>query len=375
MSAVDPSLVEIAEDTWRLQGRVGERNVYQYLLASPDRDELLLIDTGTSATPREVVIPALRRLGLPEEALRLVVVTHPDVDHQGGLAALREVCENAAAACGFADRAMVGDPEKLLADRYECYLAEHGLGMAAEEIRWVRANYGAPVEIDVTFSGGETLPLGSRRLQVLAAPGHSAGHLVLFEPRTGLLFSSDAVHWHACPAADGSPALCPTYEEVDPYLGTIDLIESLAPSEMHSGHWPMRSGARGARIPRRQPRLRRAGSTASCARGWPSPRRWRSCARRFRTRPGRGTPGRRCCASRSPATCAGWSRPGRGGDGRRARPRAALPAYARRPRPPPGEQRTWSRPTDLIVPYLERYSRNGTGEPRSDAARCSPEIT
>ena len=243
MSAVDPSLVEIAEDTWRLQGRVGERNVYQYLLASPDRDELLLIDTGTSATPREVVIPALRRLGLPEEALRLVVVTHPDVDHQGGLAALREVCANAAAACGFADRAMVGDPEKLLADRYECYLAEHGLGMAAEEIRWVRANYGAPVEIDVTFSGGETLPLGSRRLQVLAAPGHSAGHLVLFEPRTGLLFSSDAVHWHACPAADGSPALCPTYEDVDPYLGTIDLIESLAPAEMHSGHWPMRSGA------------------------------------------------------------------------------------------------------------------------------------
>ena len=241
VSPSEPIVVEIGEDTWRLQGRVGPRNVYQYLVASAERDELLLIDTGTAETPREVVLPALRRLGLAASDLRLVVVTHPDVDHQGGLAGLREACENALAACGFADRAMVGDPEKLLADRYGCYV-EHGLGMSADEIRWVRANYGARVEIDLTFSGGESLQIGERRLNVLPAPGHSAGHLMLFEPETGLLFSSDAVHWHACPAADGSPALCPTYEEVDDYLRTIDLVELLAPSEMHSGHWPMRSG-------------------------------------------------------------------------------------------------------------------------------------
>jgi glyoxylase-like metal-dependent hydrolase (beta-lactamase superfamily II) len=242
VSRAEPILVEIGEDTWRLQGLVGARNVYQYLIASADRDQLLLIDTGTSETPREVVLPALRRLGLAAADLRAVVVTHPDVDHQGGLAGLREVCENAVAACGFADRAMVGDPEKLLADRYGCY-AEHALGMTADEIRWVRANYGARVEIDVTFAGGESLRVGERLLEILPAPGHSPGHLVLFEPETGLLFSSDAVHWRACPAADGAPALCPTYEEVDDYLETLDLIESLAPSEMHSGHWPMRSGA------------------------------------------------------------------------------------------------------------------------------------
>ena len=47
------------------------------------------------------------------------------------------------AACGFADRAMVGDPEKLLADRYGCYEPSTALGMTADEIRWVRANYGA----------------------------------------------------------------------------------------------------------------------------------------------------------------------------------------------------------------------------------------
>jgi glyoxylase-like metal-dependent hydrolase (beta-lactamase superfamily II) len=66
---------------------------------------------------------------------------------------------------------------------------------------------------------------------------------MVHEPATGLLFTSDAVHWRFSPAADGSAALPPTYEDVDPYLDTIALVESLQPSELHSGHFPVRSGA------------------------------------------------------------------------------------------------------------------------------------
>jgi hypothetical protein len=39
------------------------------------------------------------------------------------------------------------------------------------------------------------------------------------------------------------PKLCPTYTHVDPYLHTIDLIESIAPSELHGCHWPAARGA------------------------------------------------------------------------------------------------------------------------------------
>jgi len=243
VSRPDSPVVEICAGTWRLQSMLGGRNVYQYLLASEDRDELLLIDTGTTSTPREVVIPALRHLGLSEQDLRIVVVTHPDVDHQGGLAAIREACPGAVAACGFADRPLVEEPEKLLRDRYQPYLREHGLGYAAEEEQWTRANYGAPASIDLTFSGGELLRLGGREVEVFHAPGHSAGHLILLDRATGCLFSSDAIHWAGCPRVDAGMALCPTYEDVDAYLGTIALVEGLAPAEMHSGHWPMRSGA------------------------------------------------------------------------------------------------------------------------------------
>jgi glyoxylase-like metal-dependent hydrolase (beta-lactamase superfamily II) len=232
---------EIAAGTWRLESLVGTRNMFQYLIA--DGDEALVVDTGMTATPRDVILPAVRAVGVDPGNVRLVVVTHPDVDHQGGLAGLREALPNAVAACGFADRAMVSQPERLLTDRYGAFEAEHGVGYPEADKEWMRANYGAHSDVEVGLAGGETIAVGDRRLTVHHAPGHSAGHLVLHEPATGMLFSSDAVHWRMCPAADGSPALAPTYEEVDDYLDTIDMLESIAASELHSGHWPARSGA------------------------------------------------------------------------------------------------------------------------------------
>jgi len=235
------SLTEIAAGTWRCESLVGPRNMFQYLIA--DGDEAIVVDTGMTATPRDVIVPGMRAAGIDPGDVRMVVVTHPDLDHQGGLAGLREVLPNAVGACGFADRMMVAEPERLLSDRYGAFEVEHGVGYPDTDKLWMRANYGAPAAVEVGLAGGETIAVGDRRLGARHAPGHSAGHLVLHEPATGLLFSSDAVHWRMCPAADGSPALCPTYEEVDDYLATIDMLESLGAAELHSGHWPIRTGA------------------------------------------------------------------------------------------------------------------------------------
>ena len=234
------SLTEIAAGTWRFESLVGSRNMFQYLIA--EGGEAILVDTGMTATPRDVILPGMRAVGVDPGDVTMVVVTHPDLDHQGGLAGLREVLPNAVGACGFADRMMVAEPERLVTDRYGAFEVEHGVGYPDADKRWMRANYGAPATVEVGFAGGETIAVGDRRLTALHAPGHSAGHLVLHEPATGMLFSSDAVHWRMCPAADGSPALAPTYEEVDDYLETIGMLESLAAAELHSGHWPIRTG-------------------------------------------------------------------------------------------------------------------------------------
>ena len=65
-------VVEIAERTWHIESLIGLRNRFQYLLVG-DGGDALLIDAGTSATPHEAILPALRRVRVPAESASLVV--------------------------------------------------------------------------------------------------------------------------------------------------------------------------------------------------------------------------------------------------------------------------------------------------------------
>src|SRR5205807_9893539 len=87
------STVEVADATWRLESLIGPRNLYQYLIA--DSGQALILDTGVASTPRDVILPGLRSVGLAPGQVTLVVVAHPDLDHQGGLAGLRETLPRA----------------------------------------------------------------------------------------------------------------------------------------------------------------------------------------------------------------------------------------------------------------------------------------
>lgn len=234
------TITEISASTWRVESAIGNRNLYQYIVV--DHGQAVIIDAGMASTAREEILPAVRKLGLRPEAVNAIVVTHCDLDHQGGLSTLKQALPAALAICGFHDRGIVGEPERLITDRYGAFEHEHGVGYTPEEKDWMRGEYGDPIELDRTLGGGELLTVAERKLRVLHAPGHSPGHVILHEPSRGLLFSADAIHWRMCPAIDASPALPPTYEDVAPYRSTISLVRALAPTELHSGHWPVRDG-------------------------------------------------------------------------------------------------------------------------------------
>ena len=97
--------------------------------------------------------------------------------------------------------------------------------------------------VDAVYGGGETIELGrGRELRVLHVPGHSAGHIAVLDTRTRALFSGDCVQGSVYLGLDGTPKLCPTYTDVDPYLHTIAQVGALAPSELHGCHWPTARG-------------------------------------------------------------------------------------------------------------------------------------
>src|SRR5689334_21878157 len=102
--------MEIYQNTYQIQSLYGGRNLFQYLFVG---EQQVLIDSGIAKTPENVIFPFMDQLKLNPQQLRLVVTTHPDLDHQGGNDAIKQAAPNAWLACGTADRELIEHPRTL----------------------------------------------------------------------------------------------------------------------------------------------------------------------------------------------------------------------------------------------------------------------
>src|SRR5581483_3338426 len=219
--------MEIFPHVHQIRSGIADRDLFQYLFIG---DNVLLLDTGTSTTPEEVILPYLRKIGISPNRLSLAVNTHADADHHGGNAPLRRFAENMLLACGDADRSVIENPDRLFALRYNHWMADHGVGLSLlpEASKWVREMAGPAHRIDITLRGGERIALDdARAVRVLHVPGHSNGHLAFYYDRHRAVFVGDALHGSYCPSAKGDPSLPPAYFSILAYLSTVQLIESL----------------------------------------------------------------------------------------------------------------------------------------------------
>ncbi len=228
--------MELYKDVYQIQSLFGGRNLFQYLFVG---DNVVLVDTGIAETPEKVIFPYLDELGLKPEALTLAVTAHSDADHQGGNSAIKRRSPRTLLGCGEGDRMLVESPRALYDIRYNFLQHEHGVGFDPEP----SPDAGQPCKMDVSFSGGEQVRLRDDwALEVLHVPGHSHGHLALYDARHKTVFASDAIHGHGCPKADGGMAIPVTYYYVDIYLSTLRFFEGLAIDVLYSGHWPTMRG-------------------------------------------------------------------------------------------------------------------------------------
>ena len=228
--------MELYERAYRIESLFGGRNLFQYLLAGRNT---VLVDTGVAETPEKVIFPYMERLGLGPDKLTFVVTTHADLDHQGGNDAIKVASPRTLLTCGEADRELVEDPRQLYDRRYNFLREEHDVGFDSDP----SPDAGRPRHMDATFSGGEKLLLDDDwPLEVLHVPGHTHGHLALYDSKNKTAFVGDAVHGRGCTKARGGMAIPVTYYYVDTYLSTLRYLESLAISTLYSGHWPIMTG-------------------------------------------------------------------------------------------------------------------------------------
>ncbi len=144
------------------------RAVNCYLVG--EDDGLTLVDTAISGSAGSI-LAAAREMGAP---IRRIVLTHAHSDHVGSLAALVRELPDAEVCIGTREARLLAGDKGLDPDEPQSKL---------------RGSY---PRIDVPLS--RRLEPGDRvgSLEVLAAPGHTPGHIALLDTRDGSLIAGDA---------------------------------------------------------------------------------------------------------------------------------------------------------------------------------------
>lgn len=161
----------------------------------------------------------------------------------GGLGEMCRKYPDLRIACGLKDRELVESPDHLFSFRYDHYRAEHGIFYDPATAADIRGQFSGDGKVTLGLLDGEVFRLGSDRLiEVVHLPGHSHGHLGLYDVKERVLFYGDAIQGAGYESLTGGWTLCPTYLYVDAYLQTIRRIENLGAETIVGCHWPVKRG-------------------------------------------------------------------------------------------------------------------------------------
>ncbi len=237
-----PQLQEVGPATFRLRLPIPfeEGHVNCFLLPAED-GAVDMIDCGMNADPSlELVREAVRELGGPSGRIRHLVVTHIHPDHYGAAGQLTEEWK----AQLFLHRLEVPlvHPRYLeieqLVEEVGHHLRLHGVPEAEAEFlknasRTFR-QYVRPGLPSLQLDGSEILELGQRRLRVEWTPGHSPGHVCLWDLKAGLLFAGDQLLPNATPNIGLHPQSTP--DPLDDYLAGLRRLVRLRPRLVLPAH-------------------------------------------------------------------------------------------------------------------------------------------
>lgn len=196
------------------------------------RDRDLLIDTGLGMASLKA---AARHLF---DKKLTAVVTHAHYDHIGGLHEFDDRMihrvEAGKAASGHGASLYGGGKEDALIEsiRAAGYDVPAELFTALPEEGYDPGSYAVlPAPATRIVEEGDMVDVGDRQFEILHLPGHSPGSIGLWEAKTGVLFSGDAIY--DGPLLDELPG-----SDIPTYVATMKRLRALPVTIVHAGHDP-----------------------------------------------------------------------------------------------------------------------------------------
>ena len=200
-----------------------------------------LLDCGIQADDSvAAVLAAIAEAGGPGARLRRLVITHIHPDHFGAAGFLKE--HTGAELYMHRLEVPMVNPRYLELEQLVAEVGQHlrqngvpepdvsSLQNASRAMR----EFVRPGDPDVQLDGAETIELGGRRLRVEWTPGHSPGHICLFELQDHLLFAGDQL----LPDISTNIALHPqsTPNPLGEFLESLDRLLALKPRLIMPAH-------------------------------------------------------------------------------------------------------------------------------------------
>jgi glyoxylase-like metal-dependent hydrolase (beta-lactamase superfamily II) len=211
------------------------KEINSYVLTSKDRN--LIIDTGMNRPQcQEVLEAGLDEIGVDLERTDFIA-THLHADHEGLISPLLRSGSRAFMGELDALSMKIDFAEWLKNNRMGEYAARSGF--PDEELQASLQNhpgnkYSSRTIVDyIPLRDGVTFEVGNYRLETVATPGHTNGHISLLEPNKKIFFSGDHV------LGDITPNIQAWSDDHDPlavYLSSLKKVDELDVELCLPGH-------------------------------------------------------------------------------------------------------------------------------------------
>ncbi|ACV62989.1 beta-lactamase domain protein [Desulfofarcimen acetoxidans DSM 771] len=178
--------IEMLEISANVMGKPGI--IYPTLIWS--NDEVVLIDAGF---PDQIALfrDAFKKAGVPFNKLKIIILTHQDIDHIGSLLSIQTELPNVKVLAHEEEKAYIqGDKSPIKVAQLEARL--NSLSPEGKAIyEKLKAGFqNCKAKIDKTLMGQEELPYCGG-ITVIYTPGHTPGHICLYHKQSKTLISGD----------------------------------------------------------------------------------------------------------------------------------------------------------------------------------------